>query len=78
MASDYVIVSIICVEVGNDEYIILLKFGGRSVPATQKISTKTKVRTIVDCTSFQISFTTVYKKTKPYAHIRVFSLNHFI
>ena len=53
MASDYVIVSIICLEVGNDEYIILLNFGGRSVPATQKICTKTKVRTIVDCTSFQ-------------------------
>ena len=31
MTSEYVIVSIICPEVGNDEYIILLKFGGRSV-----------------------------------------------
>ena len=31
MTSDYVIVLIICPEVGNDEYIILLKFGGRSV-----------------------------------------------
>ena len=31
MTSDYDIVLIICPEVGNDEYIILLKFGGRSV-----------------------------------------------
>ena len=31
MTSDYVIVSIICPEVGNGEYIILLKLGGRSV-----------------------------------------------
>ena len=49
-----------------------------------KISTKTKVGTILDCISFQISFTIIYrqpsknctsehkKETKPCAHIRVF------
>ena len=49
-----------------------------------KISTKTKVGTILDCISFQISFTIIYrwpsknctsehkKETKPCAHIQVF------
>ena len=37
MTSDYVIVSIICPEVGNGEYIILLKFGGRSVSGFEDI-----------------------------------------
>ena len=37
MTSDYVIVSIICPEVGNGEYIILLKFGGRSVRGFEDI-----------------------------------------
>ena len=56
----------------------------------QQISTKTKVGTILDCISLQISFTIVYRrpskivrankklKTKPCAQIRVFTLNHFI
>ena len=53
----------------------------------QKISTKTKVGTILDCISFQVSViqTTIQNctsehelKTKPCAHIRVFTLNHFI
>ena len=37
MTSHYVIVSIICPEVGNGEYIILLKFGGRSVSGFEDI-----------------------------------------
>ena len=37
MTSDYVIVLIICTEVENDEYIILLKFGGRSVRGFEDI-----------------------------------------
>ena len=37
MTSDYVIVSIICPEVGNGEYIILSKFGGRSVSGFEDI-----------------------------------------
>ena len=37
MTSDYVIVSILCPEVGNGEYIILSKFGGRSVSGFEDI-----------------------------------------
>ena len=37
MTSHYAIVSIICPEVGNGEYIILLKFGGCSVSGFEDI-----------------------------------------
>ena len=61
--------------------------GDYSCSRNQKISTKTKVGTILDCISFQISFTIVYRRpskivrankklnTKPCAQIRVFHLS---